>query len=818
MAGTTIEISDVVGLEDRLTELDEVNTIFDNSNLNFYAITTDTITIYKNAIVGYDNEDNLPTISADTTLDVSGKLIVTNIEVSNDAIIRGSTVFERLDISDTLTVYGDVTFKAGFSITDLDISNTLIVNGDVTNKSKLDVLGDVSMQSHVDISDSLNVGGNVVHNSDFQVLGDVSMQSHVDISDTLTVDGDVTHKSNLEVIGDVSMASSVFIKVATSSEPTLQVVGDVSMGSHVDISDTLIVGGNVTHKSDFLVLGDVSMQSHVDISNLQVLGDVSMQSHVDISDTLIVAGNVTHKSDFLVLGDVSMQSQVDIHNLQVFGDVSMQSKLDVSETVTVHGNVLHNSNLDVVGDVSINNNINVHNHSTLKNVQIDGTSFFNDNITFGNNTEDVSFVMYGDVVIKKGGNLIIEDDDFTITQLQTEVKITDILDISNNGTGTALKVTQNDTFGNDIVSFYDMDLNVFKISDGGKTFIHGDVSMASSLDISNSLNVDHDLVVSGLSTLYDANVTGNLQVASVTDVENSVVTLDNSMGRMELITTGMDYNGTNTIFAKDISANSNVDISENLHVDKDAFVSGNLSVGSSSFLKILGTPQTPQVNNLLTETYSLYDDFSKNISLCNSNSIKKYSIGLLKHASTNEHVFSITGDVSNSDSVPNNVVFAIDQSGNAELASRLDLPKLKVSDNVFVDGTVGIGIETPQYELDISGDIHNTGTLFSDSDLNIKKNLVKLDNSLEKISNLNGYYYHKTTEDDDALKHIGVIAQEVEEEFPELVSNSTKTKSVNYDGINAVLIECVKQLYDENKMLKKEIEQVKKIINSHLLK
>lgn len=818
MAGTTIEISDVVGLEDRLTELDEVNTIFDNSNLNFDAITTDTITIYKNAIVGYDNEDNLPTISADTTLDVSGKLIVTNIDVSKNAIMRGNTVIQELDVSGKLIVYGDATFKSSFTLTDLIVLNRMDVDGDVSMQSNLDVLGDVSMQSRVDISDSLNVAGNVVHNSDFQVIGDVSMQSHVDISDTLTVHGDVTHKSNLEVIGDVSMASSVFIKVATSSEPTLQVVGDVSMGSHVDISDTLIVAGNVTHKSDFLVLGDVSMQSHVDISNLQVLGDVSMQSHVDISDTLIVSGNVTHKSDFLVIGDVSMQSQVDIHNLQVLGDVSMQSKLDVSETVTVHGNVLHNSNLDVVGDVSINNNINVHNKSTLKNVQIDGTSHFKDNITFGQYQKDVSFVMHGDVVIKQGGNLIIEDASFTITELQTKVEITDMLDISNNGTGTALKVTQYDTDGNDIVEIYDMSLNVFKISDGGKTFIHGDVSMASSLDISNSLNVNNDLVVSGLSTLYDANVTGNLQVGSVTNVQNHIVTLDNSMGRMELITTGMDYNGTNTIFAKDISANRNVDISENLYVDKDAFVSGNLSVGSSSFLKILGTPQTPQVNNLLTETYSLYNDFSKNISLCNSNSIKKYSIGLLKDASTNEHVFSITSDVSNTDNVPNNVVFAIDQSGNAELASRLDLPKLKVSDNVFVDGTVGIGIETPQYELDISGDIHNTGTLFSDSDLNIKKNLVKLDNSLEKISNLNGYYYHKKTEDDDALKHIGVIAQEVEEEFPELVSNSTKTKSVNYDGINAVLIECVKQLYDENKMLKKEIEQVKEIINSHLLK
>ena len=140
---------------------------------------------------------------------------------------------------------------------------------------------------------------------------------------------------------------------------------------------------------------------------------------------------------------------------------------------------------------------------------------------------------------------------------------------------------------------------------------------------------------------------------------------------------------------------------------------------------------------------------------------------------------------------------------------------LDVSNTLYIDvsnNVVGINNHTPNHELDVSGDIHCTGTLFADSDLKIKKNLVPLDNALNKIVNLNGYYYHKMYETKDDQKHIGVIAQEVENEYPELVSNATQIKSVNYDGINAILIECVKELRRENIEMKTELEDLRRNI------
>jgi hypothetical protein len=60
-------------------------------------------------------------------------------------------------------------------------------------------------------------------------------------------------------------------------------------------------------------------------------------------------------------------------------------------------------------------------------------------------------------------------------------------------------------------------------------------------------------------------------------------------------------------------------------------------------------------------------------------------------------------------------------------------------------------------------------------------------------------------------KHqIGVIAQEVEEIVPELVSDNDGTKTVSYGNITALLIEAVKEQNKEINILRNEIEILKK--------
>jgi hypothetical protein len=84
------------------------------------------------------------------------------------------------------------------------------------------------------------------------------------------------------------------------------------------------------------------------------------------------------------------------------------------------------------------------------------------------------------------------------------------------------------------------------------------------------------------------------------------------------------------------------------------------------------------------------------------------------------------------------------------------------------------------------------------SDLTVKENVRTIENALEIVSELRGVRFDWIENHSPSL---GVIAQEVEEVLPELISHSTH-KTVNYNGIIGVLIEAIKELQAEIQDLK----------------
>jgi hypothetical protein len=130
---------------------------------------------------------------------------------------------------------------------------------------------------------------------------------------------------------------------------------------------------------------------------------------------------------------------------------------------------------------------------------------------------------------------------------------------------------------------------------------------------------------------------------------------------------------------------------------------------------------------------------------------------------------------------------------------------------VYIAGKVGIGISSPSYELEVDGDIQCV-QLHETSDVRLKTNISQLTNALEKVARIRGgsFEWNDVAESVGASpgeKQIGVVAQELEKEFPELVSAPEgQFKSVDYGKLTAVLIEAVKELKAENEALKDRIE------------
>ncbi|AWV98777.1 tail fiber domain-containing protein [Arcticibacterium luteifluviistationis] len=101
------------------------------------------------------------------------------------------------------------------------------------------------------------------------------------------------------------------------------------------------------------------------------------------------------------------------------------------------------------------------------------------------------------------------------------------------------------------------------------------------------------------------------------------------------------------------------------------------------------------------------------------------------------------------------------------------------------------------------------GTLTQNSDQRLKKDIVGLTNSANKIEKLNGYHYNWIAEDRDQALQTGLIAQEVKALFPELVStNDEGYLSVNYIGLIPHLIEANK---NKDADIKKQGELIEKL-------
>ena len=86
------------------------------------------------------------------------------------------------------------------------------------------------------------------------------------------------------------------------------------------------------------------------------------------------------------------------------------------------------------------------------------------------------------------------------------------------------------------------------------------------------------------------------------------------------------------------------------------------------------------------------------------------------------------------------------------------------------------------------------GTLAETSDVALKRHIKVIDNPLTKLKEINGYTYQFK---ENGQSSVGVIAQDVEKVFPQLVHGVEGTKSVDYSGLIGVLIESVKELNTE---------------------
>jgi hypothetical protein len=132
----------------------------------------------------------------------------------------------------------------------------------------------------------------------------------------------------------------------------------------------------------------------------------------------------------------------------------------------------------------------------------------------------------------------------------------------------------------------------------------------------------------------------------------------------------------------------------------------------------------------------------------------------------------------------------------------------------------GTSSTSSAYRIYVGGAIFAEGNIVAFSDRRKKENIETVENALETLKKLRGVYY-TATNDVDQKRQVGVIAQEVEEVLPEVVTYASDVDEygVDYGKFAGLFIESIKE---QQKIIEKQQSQideltrlVKTLINSN---
>jgi len=127
----------------------------------------------------------------------------------------------------------------------------------------------------------------------------------------------------------------------------------------------------------------------------------------------------------------------------------------------------------------------------------------------------------------------------------------------------------------------------------------------------------------------------------------------------------------------------------------------------------------------------------------------------------------------------------------------------------------GTSSTSSSYRIYVGGSIYAEGNIVAYSDRRAKENITSVDNALDKVLKMRGVFYN-TIKDETKKRQIGVIAQEIEEILPEVVTYASDVDEygVSYGNFAGLFIEAIKEQSEVIKKQSEEIKELKEILNN----
>jgi len=387
---------------------------------------------------------------------------------------------------------------------------------------------------------------------------------------------------------------------------------------------------------------------------------------------------------------------------------------------------------------------------------------------------------------------------------------------------------------------------------------NGAVTVAGGVGIGKNLNVGGNLGITGTSTL--AGVTFSTNTTESTSTTTGALVVAGGVGIAKNLTVGGAVASINTTQSTStttgaVTVAGGVGIAKNLNVGGDLEVTGFIKNNFIEYASGVASPTPAVIKSNSIHGFNAYGstDFPGNY----------YSGWTVKGGIVGAQI-AIGWDIDEVGSATKIYVRANDDTGtttawstwervitasNLPVATSSVLGNVKIGTgiNVAVDGTISAATQIqsdwtqatttaldyiknkPTYTtngvayasstsalstgsaLTFNGtDLTCTGNITAYSDIRLKTNLKVIDDALAKVNQLSGYTFDRIDMSADVGRQTGVIAQEVKQVLPEAVSESSDGMySVAYGNMVGLLIESIKELNSQVKLLKAELAELK---------
>jgi len=694
-----------------------------------------------------------------------------------DSLTAGASTLDSLivksggvsNLNGALNVNGLSSLNNGLNVLGASSLQGLTVNSGYASslQGTLDVVGDSTFHGTLYAN-----GGqlSVLGTSNLHALN-VIESAPANLTGTLTVTGKSNLNGGLAVTGDASVAGKLDVTGTGKSTITgnFQVDGDSKLKS-LTVTDNLTLTGALEAGASKLasleVNGASALKGGLGVTGLSTLdGTLTVNSgNLDVT-----AGNMVLANGHMVVSQGTLtvsNGKTTLAELQA-GATTVQSLSAASANISTLDSTT--SNLGIVNIAQILNVDSETAHANLNTVNIYG------NTVVGTTNKAANLTLHGNAIFKSA--LEVTDASYLKGALTvdgtTTLKALQVNELAslNSGLGVSGNILAN-----------------------GNVDLDGVVTISQNLNVTGNAIIDKSLIINtgGLTVSAGQSTLGVLNAGGSTLGSLTVTDVSVLQNKLTISANGMDVTGDSTL-------RGYAEFKQNVRINGDSQLDGKLTAisGKSTLSELEVTGASRLKGTLRVDGVSTFND-KLTVSTGGMDVNGNVTINGDFTVMGNNTVLNTTESIMQDKSITMG-------SGNLGDASNMSLNMAyKTGDSAFTAGLrrkAGGGFILFKDCVDADNDPNpHTDTLIVDtlecySDMNLKKNIVTIDGALDKLDGIRGVYHDWINTKQSEDRQIGVIAQEVQAVYPELVhENENGYLSVNYPKLTAVLLQSIKEL------------------------